>query len=51
MDKKKVFLILLGIVVFSILLRLINLDKQEGMWNDEYLTWEIAKAAFPKEFF
>ena len=51
MDKKKVFLILLGIVVFSILLRLINLDKKEGMWNDEYLTWEIAKAAFPKEFF
>ncbi len=51
MDKKKVFLILLGIVVFAVLLRLINLDKQEGMWNDEYLTWEIAKAAFPKEFF
>ncbi len=51
MDKKKVFLILFIIIVFSTLLRLINIDKQEGMWNDEYLTWEIAKAAFPKEFF
>ena len=51
MDKKKIFLILTGIVLFSIFLRLININKDEGMWNDEYLTWEIAKAAFPKEFF
>ncbi len=51
MDKKKVFGILFIIVALSILLRLININKPEGMWNDEYLTWEIAKAAFPKEFF
>lgn len=51
MDKKKTFGILFLIVIFGILLRLIHIDKQEGMWNDEYLTWEIAKASFPKEFF
>ena len=51
MDKKKTFGILFLILVAAVLLRLIHIDKQEGMWNDEYLTWEIAKAAFPKEFF
>ncbi len=51
MDKKKVFLIICTILALGILLRLINLNKPEGMWNDEYLTWEIAKAAFPYEFF
>ncbi|MCD8025153.1 MAG: glycosyltransferase family 39 protein, partial [Candidatus Gastranaerophilales bacterium] len=51
MDKKKLFFILCLILFLSLGLRFINIDKQEGMWNDEYLTWEIAKAAFPKEFF
>ncbi len=51
MDKKKLVLILFGILFLGVILRLFNIDKQEGMWNDEYLTWEIAKAAFPKEFF
>jgi len=51
MDKKKVFLILTGLVLFAVLLRFLNINKGEGMWNDEYLTWEIAHAAFPKEFF
>ncbi len=51
MDKKKLFGIFFIIIAVSVLLRLININKAEGMWNDEYLTWEIAKAAFPKEFF
>lgn len=51
MDKKKLFGILLLILAVAIGLRLLNLNKSEGMWNDEYLTWEIARAAFPKEFF
>lgn len=51
MDRKKVFLILFLICIVSVFLRLININKPEGMWNDEYLTWEIAKASFPKEFF
>ncbi len=51
MEKKKLTLIMLIILALAVLLRLINLDKTEGMWNDEYLTWEIASAHFPKEFF
>ena len=51
MDKKKLILILFCLTVAGILLRLIHINKPEGMWNDEYLTWEIAHAAFPKEFF
>lgn len=51
MDKKKLFLIISVIFISAILLRLVNLNKPEGLWNDEYLTWEIAKAALPKEFF
>ncbi len=42
MDKKKVFLSVLVILVLSTLLRLFNLNKPEGMWNDEYLTYETA---------
>lgn len=48
---KKSLLYLLLILVISTLLRLWNLDKPEGMWNDEYLTWKIASAATPTEFF
>ena len=51
MDKKKLIGILLLILGVAVVLRLIHIDKPEGMWNDEYLTWEIASAAFPKEFF
>ena len=51
MDKKKLFGFLFLIFILGLGLRFINLNKPEGMWNDEYLTWEIAKAAFPYEFF
>ncbi len=48
---KKSLLYLLLILVLSTLLRLWNLDKPEGMWNDEFLTWKIASAMTPTEFF
>lgn len=50
MNKKSVLYLIL-ILIGATLLRLWNLDKPEGMWNDEYLTWKIASARFPVEFF
>ena len=44
-------LILILIVLLGLLLRLWNIDKPEGMWNDEYLTWSIANLKFPQDFF
>ena len=41
---KKSFLYLALILLVAILLRLWHIDKPEGMWNDEYLTWKIANA-------
>jgi len=48
---KKSFIYLILIVIVAILLRIWHLDKPEGMWNDEYLTWKISSARFPTEFF
>lgn len=50
MNKKNLFYLIL-IVAVAILFRLWHLDKPEGMWNDEYLTWKIASAKLPTEFF
>ncbi len=44
-------LFLILIVLLGLLLRLWNIDKPEGMWNDEYLTWSIANLKFPQDFF
>ena len=44
-------LYLILIVLLGLLLRLWNIDKPEGMWNDEYLTWSIANLKFPQDFF
>lgn len=51
MDKKKLFFILFFVLLLGMVLRFFHIDKPEGMWNDEYLTWEIASASFPYEFF
>lgn len=48
---KKNFLYLILILIGAVLLRLWHLDKPEGMWNDEYLTWRIANAKFFTDFF
>ncbi len=44
-------LYLVLIILLGVLLRLWNIDKPEGMWNDEYLTWTIASLKFPIDFF
>ena len=35
-----------GIVILGIILRLIFIDKPDGLWNDEYVSWMIAAAPF-----
>ncbi len=49
--KNNHFLYLILIIILGLLLRLWNIDKPEGMWNDEYLTWSIANLKFPQDFF
>ena len=34
------------LTILSIILRLINIDKPEGLWNDEYVSWFIASKPF-----
>lgn len=45
----KVILIL--ILLLALGLRLWNLNKPEGLWNDEYVTYSIAMLKFPFDFF
>ncbi|MBQ7287010.1 MAG: glycosyltransferase family 39 protein [Candidatus Gastranaerophilales bacterium] len=45
----KVILIIILLVGFA--LRMWNLDKPEGLWNDEYLSYYIASQKFPFDFF
>lgn len=41
----------LAFVVFlAFILRLINIDKPEGLWNDEYVSWFVASTPFLKGF-
>lgn len=47
---KKTFWIMLFIVILGTLLRLIFLDKPEGLWNDEYISWYIASLPLGKTF-
>ena len=50
MNKKNLIYLIL-ILIVATLMRLWHLDKPEGMWNDEYVTWKIASARFPTDFF
>ena len=45
----KVILILT--LTIGLLLRLWNLNKPEGLWNDEYITYSISMLKFPFDFF
>ena len=45
----KVILILILVLGFA--LRLWNLNKPEGLWNDEYIAYSIAMLKFPFDFF
>ena len=38
------------IIILAILLRLNNIDKPEGLWNDEYVSWFVASTPFIKGF-
>ena len=37
-------------ILLAIILRLINIDKPEGLWNDEYVSWFVASTPFIKGF-
>ena len=41
---------IIGIIVLGILLRLIFIDKPDGLWNDEYVSWYISQKPFFTEF-
>ncbi len=43
--------ILLITLTIGLLLRLYNLNKPEGLWNDEYITYSISMLKFPFDFF
>ena len=45
----KVVLVL--ILTLGLLLRLWNLNKPEGLWNDEYIAYSISMLQFPFDFF
>lgn len=38
------------IITFGLLLRLISINKPDGLWNDEYVSWMIASAPFGHGF-
>lgn len=38
------------IILFGLLLRLTNIIKPEGMWNDEYVSWYVANTPFCEGF-
>lgn len=48
--KNKIFWLMSFIVVLGILLRLIFIDKPDGLWNDEYTSWYIASVPLGKNF-
>lgn len=37
-------------ILIGFVLRLINIVKPEGLWNDEYVSWEIASTPFSNGF-
>lgn len=38
------------VVIFGAILRLICIDKPDGLWNDEYVSWSIASIPIGKTF-
>lgn len=49
--RKKTFWIMLFIVVLGFVLRILFIDKIDGLWNDEYVSWMVASIPFGKDFF
>lgn len=46
----KTIIALIFVVTIGTILRLIFIDKAEGLWNDEYISWHIASVPFGKGF-
>lgn len=38
------------LILLAFILRLINIDKPEGLWNDEYVSWFVASTPFVEGF-
>ncbi len=51
MNKKSILYLILIVIVAIPFQALAFWISPEGMWNDEYLTWKIANAKLPTEFF
>lgn len=48
--KKKTFWLMLFIIILGTCLRLIFINKPDGLWNDEYVSWYIASIPYGKIF-
>lgn len=44
-----IFTVLL-ITIFGLILRILGIDKDGGLWNDEYVSWSISVIPLGKEF-
>lgn len=51
MIKKRTYLYLFLIILAGFLLRCSNIDKFQGLWNDEYISWFISVQSFSDNFF
>lgn len=48
--KNKTFWLMLFVVSLGTILRVAFIDKPDGLWNDEYVSWYIASIPFGKTF-
>ena len=48
--KRKTFWLMLFVLILGTVLRLVFINKPEGLWNDEYVSWSIAVIPFGKNF-
>ena len=50
MKQKSVYLNLCLIFLIGVLIRLVSVDKAEGLWNDEYISWYISTRSLFTDF-
>ena len=48
--KKKTFWLMLFLLIIGAYFRVIFINKPEGLWNDEYISWFVASIPYGKEF-
>lgn len=48
--KRNTFWLVLFIIILGTALRLIFIDKPDGLWNDEYVSWAVASIPLGKKF-